>query len=356
MKLHYVKVLLLLGMVFASVGLSKAGDIVYAPDKTVSSANGTFSITFGERRERLDEDFDYSIGDWVTVYGERASKMDPSSGYYQNFVSSVVSAFNTMENTFANKSSRTINVQIIFEVDADRTSGAAADPWWQDNNNNGGLLTYGDLGQIGVDANTVARVNKVEYLWKYGMTDNYAQGAYDVQITFRSQSVFQNGTFGLFYVGADTSGYKNGMLDVETITLHEMGHALGFHTGYGKEKKSMMDLMTQSQPSSLEGGGLEWIFTGETATAVNGGKEIQLMPGDPTYDPHVRAQEGMLMQDGTQNPGTLRGFSEKDLAMLQDLGWTLTNPIVVPAAPEPTTATLSLLALAGMAARRRRRE
>ena len=59
------------------------------------------------------------------------------------------------------------------------------------------------------------------------------------------------------------------------------------------------------------------------------------------------------MQDGTQNPGAARGFTELDLAMFQDLGWTLMSSDGV--VPEPATAMLSLLGLAGLAARRRRR-
>ena len=51
---------------------------------------------------------------------------------------------------------------------------------------------------------------------------------------------------------------------------------------------------------------------------------------------------------GTEN-GT---FSAIDLRALELLGWTLRSSTSI---PEPTTATLSLLALAGLAARRRRR-
>ena len=81
---------------------------------------------------------------------------------------------------------------------------------------------------------------------------------------------------------------------------------------------------------------------------------MRLMPGVNSYDPHTRSPEGLLMADGTRNPGTMRDFTELEKAMLQDLGWELTNPIVLPATPEPSTATLSLLALAGLLARRRR--
>lgn len=330
-----------------------AGDIVFAPDMTVESPGGAFSVTFGEFREILGDDFDYDTGKWVTVYGERGSQLDPNSEYYADFTRSVVRAFHTLEGTFANKASRQLQVQVVFAVDSGRTQGASADPWWQDDNGGGTRLTYGDLGVEGVSADTVARVNKIEYVWKYGMNDGGASGGYDVRITFRSPVAYSGGAFGSFYVGEDAGGYRTGQYDVETITLHEMGHALGFHTGTGFGSVSMLDLMTDARLSSRPGGGTEWLFTGETATELNGGTEVQLMPGDSGYDPHVRTPAGLLMQDGTQNPGAARGFTELDLAMFQDLGWTLMSSDGV--VPEPATAMLSLLGLAGLAARRRRR-
>lgn len=339
----------------AAVGSAEAYT-VFAPDETVESAGGNFSISFGEYREFLGEYFDTDLGQWVQSYGERQSGMTPNTAYYSSFVNSVVRAFNTLENTIASKPSRTMNVQIVFAVESGKTQGASADPWWQDNASDGSLLTYGDLGAGGELSSTVARVNKVEYLWKYAQNDAGTAATYDVQITFRSTTAFANGSFGSFFVGENPADYTNGQYDVETITLHEMGHVLGFHTGEGTLNggESAMDLLTESQPSALPGGGMEWHFKGEATTALNGGEDVQLMPGINSYDPHTRSPEGLLMADGTRNPGTMRDYTELEKAMLQDLGWELTNPIEQPATPEPSTTTLSLLALAGLLVRRRR--
>lgn len=346
---------MMLGCCLAAVSSAEAFT-VFAPDETVKTEGGNFSISFGEYREFLGDSFDTELGQWVSSYGDRQTGMAPGSEYYASFVNSVVRAFNTMEDTIASKPSRTMNVQVVFAVDSGRTQGASADPWWQDYSSGNNLLTYGDLGVSGEQASTVARVNKVEYLWKYGKSDAGTAASYDVQITFRSPTVYADGNFGSFFVGENPADYTAGQYDVETITLHEMGHVLGFHTGAGTVNggESAMDLLTESQPSSLLGGGLEWHFTGETTTALNGGEDVRLMPGVNSYDPHTRSPEGLLMADGTRNPGTMRDFTELEKAMLQDLGWELTNPIVLPATPEPSTATLSLLALAGLLARRRR--
>lgn len=147
-------------------------------------------------------------------------------------------------------------------------------------------------------------------------------------------------------------------VDVETVTLHEMGHALGFHSGMGFDdvKVSAMDTLMVSRSSSLEGGGTEWLFSGETATFVNAGQQVRMMPGNNKYDPHIMLPKGDLMNDGTQNNGATRVLTDLDLAIFQDLGWSLANPIVLPAVPEPSMATLCLMALAGLAVRRRRRD
>ena len=69
---------------------------------------------------------------------------------------------------------------------------------------------------------------------------------------------------------------------------------------------------------------------------------------------HVAYGDGLnvLGPGGTANST----FTESDLRTLELLGWSVNrNSNLTPVVPEPTTATLSLLALAGLAARRRRR-
>ena len=77
-----------------------------------------------------------------------------------------------------------------------------------------------------------------------------------------------------------------------------------------------------------------------------------MMEGDTLE--HVAYGDGLnvLGPGGTANAT----FSESDLRTLELLGWSVNrNSNLTPVVPEPTTATLSLLALAALAARRRRK-
>lgn len=326
----------------------------FTDDYRATSDKGYFNIMFGERLNCIGQD---SSG--FDIYEERRSGMQPGTVYYDQFVQSVVRAFNTLENTVTNKPSRTINIEVVFTISDAGEQGATADPNWQDRNSSGSSLTFGDLGADGSIAGLSAHVNKLEYIWKYGQNDTGTQGFYDVRIYYSATTPYSdaNASFGSFFVGADAGDYTQGQYDVETITLHEMGHALGFHSGYDYTTQtqtmgySILDLTVSERPNPLPNGGIDSFFTGETATALNGGEEVKL-----THDrTHTLSPQGLLMADGTSNPGAMRDFTELDKAMLQDLGWTLTNPIVVPTTPEPSTALLSLLALSGLVARRRRR-
>lgn len=319
----------------------------YTCDYETTSQKGWFKLMFGEE---LLYDLDTQTSE------PRKTGIDPMDAnggglFVLNFAQSVTRAFDTLENVIANEPGRQIRVKCVFSYAPSKVTGAAADPWW------GYSLKWGDLA--GSDpglAQTTARVNNVENVWKYGETS--ANGFADVTITFYSPTQFDSltGSFGNFWVDGSTESFRG--VDVETVTLHEMGHALGFHSGMGFEDLtvSAMDTLMVSRESSLPGGGTEWLFEGQAATFVNGGEMVQMMPGPDRYDPHVKTPRGVLMNDGTQDSAALRSFTELDLAVLQDLGWTLANPIALPAVPEPSTATLSLLALAGLSARRRRRE
>ena len=72
------------------------------------------------------------------------------------------------------------------------------------------------------------------------------------------------------------------------------------------------------------------------------------LPGDTIV--HLNYEDGLnvLGPGGTANGE----FTESDLRALELLGWSVNRNVLV---PEPTTATMSLLALAALAARRRRK-
>ena len=71
-----------------------------------------------------------------------------------------------------------------------------------------------------------------------------------------------------------------------------------------------------------------------------------------TYELAAKATESLTLKVQRTQASALTGFASISSAQLSYQ--TVATPDV-PAAPDPTTATLSLLALAGLAARRRRK-
>ena len=186
--------------------------------------------------------------------------------------------------------------------------------------------------------------------------------------------------------------------EMQNVATHELSHGLGVDSWMYLQQTNPD---TQQSEAVLSGLVSTWdsliTLNGEKILSVENGKVIteyttmdalhqaawEKLPDNPEdytftelqYDPERRlsldgelgvhiasiALEGDTLEhlsygDGTNvmGPGgTENGtFSEIDLRALELLGWTLRSSTSI---PEPTTATMSLLALAGLAARRRRR-
>ena len=291
--------------------------------------NGTFLVRFGQ---------------WI-VYEDNTPKTQmqfdakANSPFLEKFSASVMRALNTVEATFANKAGMQILIHCTLNVNAGRNPGAAAssETYLRAHKT---TWTSSDFG--GKYAGQSAYINDLEMIYKYGYNDRWDSAIASLNFYARSSDGYSKS----FYVEEDTSGYASGY-DVETITLHEIGHLLGFYRNMTTKEpgQSSLELMMTSKESSLQGGGTEWYFEGETAMFVTG-----------NFDPHVRSPAGDLMADGTYNPGVAREYSLLDLAVFQDLGWTLSEPI--PAVPEPSAFGLfaGTLALAFAASSRRRRK
>lgn len=303
------------------------GGSLFVESASLTSAQGTFHVSFGEKIP-----WDFNSPDPTT---EDLTVVKPGSDLLQGFSSSVIRAMNTLEKTFANTNSRTINVRCIFTVNPERTAGASADPVYAPGNKD----VYTDADFNGKFTGQKASVNNLEHIWKYG--EYLPDRNTDVDIYF----IGSTASFQEFYIQESTAGYFNGKLDAETITLHEMGHILGFNKGVDGGK-SALDLFVTSQPSSLPNGGIETYFTGEAANALNG-SPVMLMAGADGYDAHIMKPNGSLMSDGTYNPGTARQFTNVELAMFQDMGWTL-------AVPEPSSCSLAVMAAVALILRRTR--
>lgn len=302
--------------------------------------NGTFLVRFGEKIVYEDN----------TPQTQMQFDAKANSAFLEKFSDSVMRALNTVEATFANKAGMQILIHCTLNVNADRNPGAAAssETFLKSHKT---TWTSSDFG--GKYAGQSAYINDLEMIYKYG----YYNARWDsaiASLNFYAQT--SDGYSKKFYVGEDPNGYTNGQYDVETITLHEIGHLLGFYRNMTTKEpgQSSLELMMTSKESSLQGGGTEWYFEGETAMFVNGGDPVRFMPANNAFDPHLMESAKDLMSTGTFNPGVAREYSLLDLAVFQDLGWTLSEPI--PAVPEPSAFGLfaGTLALAFAASSRRR--
>lgn len=188
------------------------------------------------------------------------------------------------------------------------------------------------------------------------------------------------------------SDFQPGELDLISTATHEITHALGFLSDINQNGTSQSGnnnvwapfdqfvAFTDGTPiidgttfnldqsewdtASIGGtgeGGLE--FIGPNALAASGGDPIYLFSSNPWqggssgshldtgyYDPSIPGRiENMMNESSSFAEGLdVRAYSDLDFAILMDIGYTQIQRI-----PEPTAATLLVLAAAGLVSRRR---
>lgn len=298
----------------------------------IKSANGTFTANF--------------------YYLYAGDNFDMNSSFRQDFQNSVVRALNTIEQTFVPKDPESvkqsggINVGIRLNLNSDGNRGAASQPY---SNDSISKKTWNESDFGGNFAGKKASINNVEAMLKYGETLPYENGyRQDVSLTFTDIDQ----SFSYFYAGASPSGIQSHQRDVESLTLHEMGHILGFNVGIEDSQYSALEALIKMEEGA-PGFGNKYYFQGETVMDTVGGNGIQLMPG--AYgrpDPHImpNGDYPYTMLPGTDAPlgSTRRTYSDRELDMFKDMGWTLAS------IPKPSSVLLCAFGLGTLMATRRR--
>lgn len=299
----------------------------------VTSANNMFTVNF-----------------YYLYAGEH---FDMNSGFRKGFQDSIIRALNTIEKTFVPKSteameySQGIHLSVHLYLDPLGTQGASSLPYSGSSNKT--TWDHTDFG--GKFAGQGASVNNVEALYKYGQKLDQNPWRVDGGLSFISISE----TFNYFYVGEDPAGIQSHQRDLESLTLHEMGHILGFNLG-GNGTKSALELFTQAEQGEYS---TKWRFRGDTVMELTNGQGIELMSGGSQPDSHINPGLNnpypYTMVSGIDAPvgSTRRAYSERELAMFKDMGWTLAND-PFESVPEPASTLLGAAGLGFFLSRRRR--
>lgn len=161
-----------------------------------------------------------------------------------------------------------------------------------------------------------------------------------------------------------SDGIGTGLQDFVGVTIHEMGHALGFVSGVDDVDYfitqpldldeyavfSVLDLFRYSAPGTLDlsvgspsyfslDGGMTQLGLLSTGSTVNG--------GDGRQASHWKDHLGLGIMDPTANPaGQVNTPTALDLVAFDAIGWDLV--------PEPSAALLALVGIATGLARRKR--
>ncbi len=196
-----------------------------------------------------------------------------------------------------------------------------------------------------------------ESIWRDGATSVIDDDwMYDIYV-FCSYTNMNSFYYGEAPMSSSGNTWK---YDFETILIHEMGHAVGFASANSsdatKGNQSAFDALMFNET------------TGKDAKyGISPGDEISLEGSDLTvYNPstwqngssltHIDIADiggqssDILMRNVIDNDLSVRGLSYEEMLVLQSMGWDMNFAMV----PEPSTATLSLLTLAGLMLRRKR--
>lgn len=265
---------------------------------------------------------------------------------YSHYTSAVMRAMDTVARTFSNKPSQPVYLKILLVENEQGPPSGFSDVNRLIDPATSAILTKttwgeGDLHPGAKNASlnlaTGACVNNVEHIWKNGLPL--------LDSSFREHASISFTNITGFYTGTGTDNVNSP--DMETITLHEMGHILGVYVNGNKNSKSAFEMLTESNPSPLPDGGLDYYFHGSATDALTNNEGVKLQPAASGSDSHVQSPKNSVMLTGADPLGIKREYTVQDLAMFQDMGWTL-------AVPEPSSAGLAIFAGSLLLLRRKR--
>lgn len=314
--------------------------------QTLVSDGGFFSCTFFKEGTGMPGAVN-SDGD----YTHRASNFSEMQ------MNAIMKAVNTLEKTFVFKTGdngqpvRQAQLRFAMTGTLLPTSvAAAADP----------IISYAyDGKQVprtqwlesdfgGRKTGETAVVNNLESVLKYG-TDVYYSPIVEAIPNIGFPSVPGKGdayiAFNQNYFNAD--GSVNGSnLTLESTALHELGHTMGFMHNENSAMGAFME--TRLYPN----GDSYYVFNGETAMKYNGGA-MPLMNNMAMDHLSPQYRDAVMNKYPSEN---ITSFSDLDLAVFQDMGWTIKDSAWsnFESVPEPCSPALLAAGALGLAWRRRR--
>lgn len=219
-------------------------------------------------------------------------------------IAAVTTTINIWEDMFRNTASRKIEATIS----------------WSDMG--GGVLAASTSTYVGYDGGTYNTATSTEAIWKLGEEAALAEGGVDFRLRFNTQYGFSM---------TDTTPATS--TDFISVLLHEIGHNVGFnsmnHNGtYGNQFTMWDSMITDSQGNHPGDAGFNY-RAGASYSIGSGGLTVY-NPG--TFDrgssmAHITSQSdpNALMQSSIGQGTQIRDLSDKEKALLSEMGWVLKN-------------------------------